>query len=115
MKTFSEIIEKIKNIEDVSRDKEIATTLGVSKNVFSNWKRRNTIPYKILQEYCRSKNISLDSLLGDGKIALMVKDPDVIYNKERVCVREIMKILHDNPELDEHIYHYLNSLITKPK
>ena len=113
--TFIRILTKIKEIEGFKRDNEVAKLLGVSKENLSRWKTRSTIPYKILQEYCRSRNISLDSLLGDKKKALMVKEPGSVYINERARVREIMKIIQDHPELDKHIYHYLQSLITKPK
>ncbi|MES9904197.1 MAG: helix-turn-helix domain-containing protein [Sedimenticola sp.] len=50
-----------------TKDSEIAQALGVSRQVFSTWKARGTIPYDKIANYACQNGLSLDYLLFDIK------------------------------------------------
>lgn len=65
MSDLSKIIDKIKKIENITEDKEVAKVLGIKADTLSQQKIRNSIPYKHIINYCNSRNVSLDALFKD--------------------------------------------------
>ena len=69
MKSFSEIIEEIKDIvseEFPGRkvfDKDVAELLGVSSNNLATLKKRNKLPYEELLDFCARRSLSINWLL----------------------------------------------------
>lgn len=69
MKTFSEVVESIKDIicEELPGkkvlDKDVAALLGISQMNFATLKKRNRIPFEELLDFCAKRSISINWLL----------------------------------------------------
>ena len=69
MKSFSDIVEDIKNIISPDFDgkkvfdKDVADILGISRMNFATLKKRNRIPFGELLDFCAKKSISINWLL----------------------------------------------------
>ncbi|MBL0708236.1 MAG: LexA family transcriptional regulator [Sulfurimonas sp.] len=85
MKTFINIIKKIKTI--VSReydskiifDKDIADLLGVPQMNFATMKKRNRIPFNELMDFCASRRISINWILYGQSPESLVKATNKYY------------------------------------
>lgn len=62
MNSFSEILEKIKDLMKIKSDFEVSQKLNMLKGSLGNHKQRGTIPYKQLISFCEQKGIGLDWL-----------------------------------------------------
>lgn len=75
-KDILKIIDRIKEIEDLGSDTEVAEALDVSRTALYNHKTRNSIPYETLSTYCDQSKVSLDWLLtGKGPKLREEKEP----------------------------------------
>ena len=99
MVTFETIIDRIKEIFNISKDKDIADKLGVSNQVFANWKMRNKIPYEKLITLCLQEDIDLKYLINGEKNKNFIKK---INFKE-----ELHKLIEDIKEEKAEIYYHL--------
>ncbi len=54
------IINKIKEIENIKDDKEVAEKLGITAQNLYQMRKRNKIPYFEIIKYCNDKKISTD-------------------------------------------------------
>lgn len=68
MNNFPTIIEKLKAIlSQIHRakvhDKDVAIALGIAPSTFASMKRRNTIPYKAILDFCALHHINANALL----------------------------------------------------
>lgn len=57
------IIERMKQVEKVTGDKELAERIGVEAGTLSKWKNRNSLPVERLVAFATEKNISVDWLV----------------------------------------------------
>lgn len=64
MKTVSQIIDQIKEIDCINTDTEVAKSLGMSGSSLSKYKYRGPFPYKYLQNFCAKREISFELLVG---------------------------------------------------
>jgi hypothetical protein len=60
MSEIDNIINKIKDIENISKDKEVAEKLGITEQNLYQMKKREKIPYFEIINYCNIKNITTD-------------------------------------------------------
>lgn len=68
MNDFPTIITKLKSIlsQTLQRrvhDKELAVALGLAPSTFASMKRRNTIPYRAILDFCARHHINANTLL----------------------------------------------------
>ncbi len=63
---FDTVIERIKRYKQLRYDVEVAGLLGMTQSAFAERKRRNSIPYEELIEFCDREGIPYDWLL-EGK------------------------------------------------
>lgn len=68
MNDFPTIITKLKSIlsQTMQRkvhDKDLAIALGLSPSTFASIKRRNTIPYRAILDFCARHHINANTLL----------------------------------------------------
>lgn len=83
MSKISVIIDRFKKLLGTSNDKDIAKVLGVKADTFSQWKGRNKIPYKEINNFCILQNVSLNWIfLGVGEINLEKK----ISNNQKIVM-----------------------------
>lgn len=60
---INKILNRICEIEGIEKDADIARALHVSPGRLSNWRRRETIPLDVLQEYADRKKIPLQEVI----------------------------------------------------
>ncbi|RCX32097.1 helix-turn-helix domain-containing protein [Thioalbus denitrificans] len=81
-----EVLDRLKEIEGVENDSDLANPLVVSKRLIASWKERNSVPWQVLFTYSRKHGISLDYILnGWGspfQTDAMVGEPGAIYSLE---------------------------------
>jgi SOS-response transcriptional repressor LexA len=77
---FSEVIEKLKDIVSQSRvgariyDKDVAAELGISQATFATMKKRNSIPYREILEFCAKRKISINWLFFDQPAEMLLEE-----------------------------------------
>jgi hypothetical protein len=58
------ILEKIKKIEQIKSDQDLAKLFNVTKYAVYNWKARNSIPEDKLKNYCLSRGLNYGEFVG---------------------------------------------------
>jgi len=82
---FNDIIDKIKDIVSSNRikgkifDKDVATELGIPQATFATMKKRNSIPYPELLEYCAKKKLSINWLFFDQPIEMLTEETNRFF------------------------------------
>lgn len=56
------VLERLMHITEAKNDSELARKIGVTRQVFSTWKKRGTVPYEKLVELACTEDVSLDYL-----------------------------------------------------
>jgi transcriptional regulator with XRE-family HTH domain len=75
MHSFSEIVEKIKELKGLKHDYEVAELLNIKQNTISTNKNRNSISIKKITAFCHKEGISLNWLLHDeGPMKISTKN-----------------------------------------
>lgn len=99
MNYFDEIFNRIKNELRFSTDREMYEYMGIIQGTFTNWRRRNSIPYEEINTICINNNLDLNYILNGNKTNLFGKK---INYKE-----EIHKMIDDVKEEKAEIYYHL--------
>ncbi len=60
---FEKIIERIKSFKGLRYDIDVAELLGMTQSAFAERKRRNSVPYEELIEFCDNEGVPYDWLL----------------------------------------------------
>lgn len=105
MKTFSssEILERLKQVLNITTDVELANTLGIKKTTLSNWKTRNTIDYNLVFSICEQINIDW-LVLGRGKSSFTeTKTVEEIPNNQ--LLETVINQAEEIGQLKERIKH----------
>lgn len=82
---LSEVIEKMKDIiseDNIGKkifDKDIAKVLDIPQSTFATMKKRNSIPYKEILEFCASKKISANWLFFDQAVDMLKEQTDKFF------------------------------------
>jgi phage repressor protein C with HTH and peptisase S24 domain len=85
MKSFSDIVEDIKNIISPEFngkkifDKDVADILGISRMNFATLKKRDRIPFSELLDFCAKRNISINWLLYNQSPESLVEATNRYY------------------------------------
>ncbi len=80
MVEFNEIIEKIKDIISIEKiggkiyDKDVAYELGIPQTTFATMKRRKSIPYPELLEFCATRRLSINWLFFDQSVDMLIEE-----------------------------------------
>ena len=80
MLDFNEILERLKDIissKTLGRqvyDKDVAQKLGISPATFATMKKRGSIPYKEIMEFCAKNKISINWLFFDQPAEMLVEE-----------------------------------------
>lgn len=102
MNYFDEIFNRLKNKLNIKSDKEMYEYMGVMQGTFTNWRRRETIPYKEINTICIKEKFDVNYILNG------IKQNELI---EKLNFREENhKIIEQiNDENQEIIYHILKA------
>lgn len=99
------ILGRLKQLENVKSDKDLAGALRVAPGTISAWRKRNSVPYEKVAGYGREKGISLEWLVnGKGPIYLkhMIRDDGLIYevktNQDAIydIAADVLNYMHGN-------------------
>jgi len=82
---LKEIIEKLKDVlsdMDFGKkifDKDVADILNIPQSTFATMKKRNSIPYKEILEFCAVKKISVNWLFFDQAIDMLKTETEKFF------------------------------------
>ena len=85
MVVFTEIIEKLKDILSESTigkkvfDKDVANALNIPQATFATMKKRSSIPYEEILEFCAMKKISVNWLFFDQATDMLKAQTDKFF------------------------------------
>lgn len=79
-----EVIEKIKDVISSDKgskifDKDVAGALGIPQATFATMKKRNSIPFQELLEFCAIKKISANWLFFDQAVDMLKAETDKFF------------------------------------
>ncbi|MEA3419654.1 MAG: LexA family transcriptional regulator [Campylobacterota bacterium] len=82
---FSEIIEKLKDVISTKKiggkvfDKDVAMELGIPQTSFATMKKRNSIPYEELMQFCAAKKLSINWLFFDQPVEMLIEETNKFF------------------------------------
>ncbi|WP_457608675.1 LexA family transcriptional regulator [Nitratifractor sp.] len=82
---FQEIIERIKDIISTKKigsrvyDKDVAAELGIAQATFATMKKRGSIPYREIMEFCARKKISINWLFFDQPAEMLIEETSKFF------------------------------------
>ncbi len=85
MVEFTEIIEKLKDVISTKKiggkvfDKDVAIELGIPQTSFATMKKRNSIPYEELMQFCAHKKLSINWLFFDQSVDMLVEETNKFF------------------------------------
>jgi phage repressor protein C with HTH and peptisase S24 domain len=85
MYEFKSVIEKLKDIISEERggakvyDKDVAAVLAIPQATFATMKKRNSIPFKEIMEYCALKKLSINWLFFDQAIEMLISETERFF------------------------------------
>lgn len=106
MNYFDEIFDRLKSELNYTTDKEIYEFMGVMQGTFTNWRRRNSIPYEQINTICNNEKLDLNYILNGKKDEKIEKNINfkekIIENLEKLSEKEL-----------KYFYHLMEAEITK--
>ena len=85
MLILGEIIEKLKDVLSESKigtkvfDKDVATALNIPQATFATMKKRNSIPFEEILEFCALKKISVNWLFFDQAVDMLKEETEKFF------------------------------------
>ena len=85
MMNLGEIIEKLKDVISETKiggkvfDKDVATALNIPQATFATMKKRNSIPYAEILEFCALKKISVNWLFFDQAVDMLKAETEKFF------------------------------------
>jgi len=85
MMNLNEIIEKLKDVISETKigakvfDKDVATALNIPQATFATMKKRNSIPYEEILEFCALKKISVNWLFFDQAVDMLKAETEKFF------------------------------------
>ncbi len=77
-----QVLDRLKALEDVRNDVDLAGPLATNKRNVSAWKERGSLPWERLHAYCQRRQISLEWLIngrGAREATQLVAEPGAVY------------------------------------
>ena len=82
---LGEIVNKLKSVIRESHhskkvfDKDVAEALNIPQGTFASMKKRNSIPYEEILEFCALKKISVNWLFFDQAVEMLKEETDKFF------------------------------------
>ncbi len=82
---FTDVIERLKLVLSESImgrkvfDKDVADVLNISSSTFATMKKRNSIPYEEILEFCAIKKISVNWLFFDQAVDMLKEETEKFF------------------------------------
>ena len=119
MMNLANILEKLKDVlaESITGkkvfDKDVATALNIPQATFATMKKRNSIPYEEILEFCALKKISVNWLFFDQAVDMLKEETEKFFHVRyfsdiRASAGGGAEVFDENYEkitLDEKIMH----------
>jgi phage repressor protein C with HTH and peptisase S24 domain len=86
MVLLSEVIEKLKDVisENIQGkkvfDKDVANALNIPQSTFATMKKRNSIPYEEILQFCAAKKISVNWLFFDQAVDMLKEETEKFFH-----------------------------------
>lgn len=88
MNRAEEILSRIYDFMGLRKDSDFCKKFDIKPNTLSTWKKRNTIPYELIEKISQNENISLDFLFfGENKEEKAIKPTQNNYQIEVLNVK----------------------------
>ncbi len=89
MNNFQTIIAKLKTLLSQTKrakvhDKDVAVALGIAPSTFASMKRRNTIPYRAILDFCVDHRVNANAILFHRPANNLIKTPVTIRYYEQI-------------------------------
>ena len=124
MVDFNTVIDKLKEViseRSLSKkifDKDVANELGIPQATFATMKKRNSIPYKEILEFCAMRKISANWLFFDQAVDMLIEETNKFFNiRYYADIRasagggaEVFDEQYETITLDEKIMHNMVGL-----
>jgi len=108
MNYFDEVFNRLKEKLDFKTDKEMYDFMGIIQGIFTNWRRRNKIPYKEINSICINNNLDLNYILNGKKTEEILQN--INFREENI------KIINESDDKTNKIfYHILTAKKTELK
>ena len=75
---LKEIISEEKQVKKVF-DKDVADALTIPQTTFATMKKRNSIPFKEILEFCANKRLSINWLFFDQAIEMLEEETERFF------------------------------------
>ncbi len=85
MYEFKSVIEKLKVVISEEQngakvyDKDVAAILAIPQATFATMKKRNSIPFKEIMEYCAMKKLSINWLFFDQSVEMLISETEKFF------------------------------------
>ena len=85
MMNLNDIVDKLKDVLSESSigkkvfDKHVAEALGIPQGTFASMKKRNSIPYAEILEFCALKKISVNWLFFDQAVDMLKEETEKFF------------------------------------
>jgi phage repressor protein C with HTH and peptisase S24 domain len=86
MMDLNNIVDKLKDVLSESTigkkvfDKHVAEALGIPQGTFASMKKRNSIPYEEILEFCALKKISVNWLFFDQAVDMLKEETEKFFH-----------------------------------
>lgn len=77
------IIERMREVEQVQNDKELAERIGVEAGTLSKWKNRNSLPIDKIVAFSNENSVSIDWLISGKQVEQLAKDETLFLTAYR--------------------------------
>lgn len=93
---LKEISKRLKEASEIQTDADLAQVMGFTRQEFYNYKRRGTIPFERILNYCHQNNISIEyvffgSLSATEKEILNLQQELLIEKRLVTEIKNVMK------------------------
>lgn len=96
--SFMAVINRMKEVLDTQRQRDIAESLHMSTGDFGNRKKRGAIPYDKIVVWANSRNVNIDWLLtGQGNMRRN-EASEVVSNRKSEMVLELFNALGEEDQ-----------------
>lgn len=96
---FDEIFERIKTKLNFKTDKDVYEEMGIQQGTFTNWRRRNSIPFQEINTLCFKYKLDLNYVING--IEYEKKCPEKDFKSE------IIEMIEQLDEKKSEIYYHL--------
>lgn len=100
MNYFDQIFNRLKKEFHFNTDKEMYDFMGIPQGTFTNWRRRNKIPYEEINTICIKYNLNLNFIInGNEKYQNDIKK----INFEEETIKMIKELDAKKKEICYHL------------